>query len=259
MNVLLAWVLFAITFTAGSDMVITDTAVPSGARVSRERVEFMAIAEGLPAQSAGLQAGDIWKALDTVPIQSSEQGRKILAEQTEGSLVMIHVEREGESLSVPVSIGLLPSGGTGIGIQVADKAFVQFPFLQAMAYSAQFTLHMLQAIGVGFAELISGLIHGQGSSDVSGPIGIAKLTGEMAAQGWQTLLFFSAMLSLNLAVLNVLPFPALDGGRVFLLLIEWIRRRPVPAKWEQYYHATGFALLMVLVVLVTVQDIRQLF
>jgi regulator of sigma E protease len=94
-----------------------------------------------------------------------------------------------------------------------------------------------------------------GFSSLGGPVKIAKLTGEVAGMGFVYLLQFTAFLSLNLAVLNILPFPALDGGRVLFLLIEKVRRKRNNQKVEQIVNGVGFALLLLLMVAVTVQDI----
>jgi regulator of sigma E protease len=95
------------------------------------------------------------------------------------------------------------------------------------------------------------------SVDLSGPVGIAVLTGQVARMGFIYLLQFTAMLSVNLAVINFLPFPALDGGRILFLIIEKIRRKPVSQKIENLVHNIGFAMLMVLILLVTYRDIAK--
>jgi len=117
--------------------------------------------------------------------------------------------------------------------------------------SAQYTIEVVKA----FAGLIRNLVVEQTVSvELSGPVGIAVMTGQAAAMGIVYLVQFAALLSINLAVLNVLPFPALDGGRVLFLVIEKFRGRPVDEKVEAMVHNLGFALLMILVALVTYRD-----
>jgi regulator of sigma E protease len=94
--------------------------------------------------------------------------------------------------------------------------------------------------------------------DVSGPVGIATVIGQSARMGINYLINTAAMLSLTLAVINILPIPALDGGRAFFILIEGITRRAIPMKYEQIAHTIGFALLMLLIVVVTFQDVLKL-
>ena len=90
---------------------------------------------------------------------------------------------------------------------------------------------------------------------VSGPVGIAVMTGKVARLGFIYLLQFTAVLSLNLAVINILPIPALDGGRLLFLGISKIIRRPVNQKFEQAAHSIGFALLMLLIIVITIKDL----
>jgi len=106
--------------------------------------------------------------------------------------------------------------------------------------------------------LLKNLVMGAGvSADVSGPVGIAVMTGQVASLGFVYLLQFAAMLSINLAIINFLPFPALDGGRVLFVIIEKLRGRPVPEKIENALHNAGFILLIMLVFIVTYRDVLK--
>jgi regulator of sigma E protease len=91
--------------------------------------------------------------------------------------------------------------------------------------------------------------------DFAGPVGIAVLTGQAAKMGWIYVLQFTALLSLNLAIINILPFPALDGGRILFLAIEKIRGKAVDSKLENIFHNIGFILLMILIVAITYRDL----
>ena len=114
----------------------------------------------------------------------------------------------------------------------------------------------LKEIIIAFALLIKGIFTGSGVGEaVSGPVGVAVLTGQVARLGIVYLIQFTALLSLNLAVLNILPIPALDGGRLFFVLLGKITRRSLTPRLEQTIHAIGFVLLMLLVVVVTVKDV----
>jgi regulator of sigma E protease len=118
------------------------------------------------------------------------------------------------------------------------------------------TVFFTKEILVALYELIKNLIVTQKVAvDLSGPVGIAVLTGQVARMGFIYLLQFTALLSINLAVINFIPFPALDGGRILFLIIEKIRRKPVSQKIENLVHNIGFALLMALVLLVTYRDV----
>jgi regulator of sigma E protease len=111
-------------------------------------------------------------------------------------------------------------------------------------------------IFVAFYNILHNLVVGQPVGvEVTGPVGIAVMTGQMARLGIIYILQFIALLSLNLAIINFLPFPALDGGRLLFLLIEKIRRKPINQQIENFVHNLGFILLMILMVFVTYRDV----
>jgi regulator of sigma E protease len=95
--------------------------------------------------------------------------------------------------------------------------------------------------------------------DVAGPVGIARLTHVFTQQGLMALLRFTALLSLSLAVINIIPFPALDGGRLLFLLIEAVRGKRIPQKWESFIHALGYLILIGLIILITYSDVLNIF
>ena len=115
---------------------------------------------------------------------------------------------------------------------------------------------MTKLIVVSFADLFTGDVP---ADSVAGPVGIVKEIGNAAETGFMSLLLLMAMLSVNLGIMNLLPLPALDGGRIFFVLIEMIFRKPVPRDKEAWVHFIGFALLILLMVLITFNDIRRLF
>lgn len=119
-------------------------------------------------------------------------------------------------------------------------------------------INLFGSIATSFFGVIKDMVVTQKvSSDVAGPIGIAVLTGEVARLGIAYLLNFAALLSLNLAFINVLPFPGLDGGRVLFVVIESIRRKPLSSRIESMIHTVGFGLLLLLVLAITVHDIGR--
>ena len=114
---------------------------------------------------------------------------------------------------------------------------------------------MLKDVSVGFWSLIRGKV---ALDTVSGPVGVVKQVGEAAHVGWHYLILFIAMLSINLAVLNFIPFPALDGGRIFFILIEMITRKKIPDNVIVWIHGIGFFILIALMILITYRDILNL-
>ncbi len=110
-----------------------------------------------------------------------------------------------------------------------------------------------------FKNAILSLVIGTETLQVTGPVGIAQITGEVAKAGLSPLLEFAAFLSINLAIINLFPLPALDGGRIVFVLLEWIRRgKRISPKTEGLIHAIGFALLMAAILAITYQDIVRI-
>ncbi len=152
---------------------------------------------------------------------------------------------------------LQETGQAGLGVGLAEVGIVSYPWYLAPFKGAQATFSATLNIVLAFADLLRNLILGRGVSlDLAGPVGIAVVTGEVARLGFSHLIQFTALLSVNLAIINVFPIPALDGGRLLFLAIEAIRRRPLSKNLENIIHRIGFALLILLVFVVTIRDFR---
>jgi len=148
------------------------------------------------------------------------------------------------------------TGKAGFGVAVAEIGTVKYNMFQALYHGFIDTFVYLKAIVVAFYNLIAGIFAGSGVGEsVSGPVGIAVMSGKAARMGWSYLIQFTALLSLNLAIFNVLPFPALDGGRLLFLVIGKLKGSPVNPKWEQLSHSIGYGLLLLLFVVVTARDL----
>jgi len=146
----------------------------------------------------------------------------------------------------------------GIGIAIAEIGTVSYPIYLALGEGLRQTVLLLGAIISAFYDLLKNIFLGHGvTAEVAGPIGIAVLTGQVAKLGWIYILQFTALLSINLAIINILPFPALDGGRLLFLGIEKIKGRPVRRELEALIHNIGFILLMVLILFVTFKDVAR--
>ena len=146
----------------------------------------------------------------------------------------------------------------GIGIALGDVGIVRFSppqaAVQAVVTTYRYTTATLAAFGSFVRDLI---VVRKVQEDMSGPVGIAVMTGQVAKQGVVPLLHFAAILSINLAVINFLPIPALDGGRVFFLVVERVRRRAIAHKLETRIHQVAFVALIALILLITVRDLGR--
>jgi len=151
-----------------------------------------------------------------------------------------------------------PEGEGPLGVALAKTAEVRYPWYQAIWKGIEYTFNITITFVAFLFVMLWRLIIGQPIElDVSGPVGIAVLTGQVARLGFDYLLRFTAVLSVNLAIINILPIPALDGGRVLFILIEKFKGSPVSQKFEQRAHNFGFALLITLMILVTFRDIMK--
>jgi regulator of sigma E protease len=147
------------------------------------------------------------------------------------------------------------TGKYGIGVAIVDAGIVKYPWYLAGVEGFKLAGFYTKEIFIAFGGLIKGLFVGAVPEGISGPIGIAVMTGEVARLGLIRLLQFTAILSLNLAVLNILPIPALDGGRLLFLFLTKLNRKLKIDKYENMAHGIGFILLMILVIIVTVRDL----
>jgi regulator of sigma E protease len=171
------------------------------------------------------------------------------------------VLRRGNTLDFTIIPRKDPPPGQGpLGISLIKTGVISYPFYEAVwrgVYNTAIsTFHVAVAILRFFKDLFIGGKMGEG---VAGPIGIAFLTGQAASLGFSYLIQFIALLSINLAVLNIIPFPALDGGRLLLIGIEKIKGSPVDKKVEVLINSIGFAILITLMIFITFKDMVKFF
>src|SRR3989338_874343 len=172
-----------------------------------------------------------------------------------------YVKILGEDATTNKSPGAFGSKGLGWRAGVLSAGgltnLVHYDALTAIVKGITLTLGLIWLIISGVWQMLAGLLGGVVPTDVAGPVGIATLTAQMHQLGLPYLLRFVGLLSVNLAVINILPLPALDGGRLAFLLLEKIRRRAVAARVEQWVHALGFALLILLILVITFNDLKR--
>lgn len=260
MNFLLAAVLFSIGFMIGLPSMV-DSTLPSSAHIRDSRLAIMEVMADSPAARAGIVGGDSIVSVDGQAATDAEQTRTYLADHgTNGVDLTIQKGDKTEQTVRVVSETLKGTATVGIGIGFIRTGLVSYPFHLAILHGVTATAQMTGDIFKSFYDLIASLITTQKmAAALSGPVGIAVMTGQVAAMGFVYLLQFAAILSINLGVINVLPFPALDGGRIFFLIIEKLRGRAVNERLEIAMNNLGFLLLMLLVVFVTVKDVVHLF
>ena len=256
MNALLAWILLSIALTAGMPTLITEgEELSSRAKIREAKVTMLLIAEESPADKAGLRAGDAIVKIDGVPVSSFMQAQDLTGLKA-GEIVNYTIERGSESFETQIIPRANPPEGEGpLGVLLGEVAIVSYPWYHSIAVALtslfSLTTQILVALGTFLKNLVT---DGQALGALTGPIGIAVLTRDALDIGFVNVIYFTALLSINLAIINVLPFPALDGGRILFLLIEKIRGRKLNQVFEQYANMIGFLLLITLMVWVTVKD-----
>ncbi|MFA6227836.1 MAG: RIP metalloprotease RseP [Patescibacteria group bacterium] len=252
MNLILCVLLLSLGFAIGMPSAVEDN--QGGKFVAPPEVQVTEILPDMPAAQNDIKPGDIIAKVNGVEITSS-QGLKDNFNQLVGQTARITIERDNAQLEKDIMIAQ-KDGIIGIGIGIMDVGVVRYPLPLALWQGLKMTWQWLVLIVLAVAGLIRQLFGGPSLGlDFAGPVGIAVMTGQAAKMGWIYVLQFVALLSLNLAIINILPFPALDGGRIMFLAVEKIRGKAVNSKWENLSHNVGFLLLMLLIVVITYRDI----
>ncbi|MBI3335669.1 MAG: RIP metalloprotease RseP [Candidatus Portnoybacteria bacterium] len=273
-NIVFAFFIFWLGFSIGFPMALGED-VGKG-EVIQQGVQILDVVKESPAKEAGLMRGD-----SIVKVQSSlTSGASVLQRQNfkvqndikkvedlqkftkgeEDQVLTLTIKRGKEIIEKEVLARAKPPEGQGaMGVVLADIGLVKYPVGEAFLRALEITAKNIWFILLGIFLLLKSLfVSGKLIGEVSGPVGIAVMTGQFYALGIHYLIFFISLISINLAVLNILPIPALDGGRLLFIVIEKLKGSPVTQETENKVHAIGFALLIGLVLLVTIRDILQL-
>lgn len=254
MNVVLATVLLIIQAGIGYPTLVTGRA----GELKDVKTYVTEVTENSPAKTAGLRALDRLVVVDGIANPTVEDVQATVRSKA-GKEIAVEIERQGQHETLTLVPRINPPEGEGaLGVGLAATALHKVPWWQAPFVGLRRTGEMLLAIITQFAEIIGRLIR-QGSvgGTLTGPVGIAVYTNEAARMGVSYVLEFAALISLNLALINIMPFPALDGGRILFVLLEKIFRRRMPFKIEKLTHAIGFAVLIGLMLLITFKDIAR--
>jgi len=253
MNTLLAFVIFSvILFTTGMEEPVEGTRI--GSFVSTEERPVF------PAEEAGLLVDDEIIAINQEPVSTWEDLTGIV-HKLPGETVRVDYIRGGDRYTdsitvvkeaVPTAEGTVEVGMMGIGRTTLHR---DLGFFESFAYGARSTYFF----GTLMARGLWSMITGETSMDqVGGPVAIAKMAGEMARRGWIDIFYFMAIISINLAFINILPIPGLDGGHFLIISIEGIIRRPLPLNAKMIIQQIGMVFLLGLIIFITIQDIAKL-
>lgn len=229
----------------------------------RNAVMIISVEKNSPAESAGLKPGDIVLAIDSQPVSTIAQLREVV-ESKKGQQISILLRETGTSKErIAQTTPRLNYQDGPLGIGLADVAVLEYKSLSQKILSGfSHSANMIEYSAKIFGSLVASAVR-QGkiepvSQGVAGPIGIAQLTSDVVSLGIIPTLQFAALLSLNLTVVNILPLPALDGGRLFFLAVEAIMRRRIYPALEKWVNTIGFVFLIFLVLLITYNDISRI-
>lgn len=220
--------------------------------------------EGSAAQVAGLQVGDRITAVDGAPTP----GFKDISDRVmlhPGETVRISAERGGKSFTLPVKLGTdvktdrfgneLRRGFLGVAAG-GNREFTRVGPIAAIGFGFTESFEIVRKMVVGLKQIVVGE---RSVKEMGGPIKIAQFSGQSLSLGWEAFVGFAAMISINLAFINLLPIPTLDGGHLAMYAAESIRRRPLGIRSQEWAFRTGLALVLALVVFVTFNDLVSLF
>ncbi|MBI1888643.1 MAG: RIP metalloprotease RseP [Candidatus Spechtbacteria bacterium] len=263
MNVCISAVLFSFGHFLGFPEVVEGEV--KNAHVRNIQVRIVEVAKLSPAETAGIKVGE-----SIVRVQSGEEQIRVHDIEDVQKFTNRHLGEE-IILSLAVKNGSIvrdvrlrprefaPKEEGAIGIAMVKVGVVSYPFYRAPFKGIETTYHALAGTVHALFDTVVGFVRsGKLNESLSGPVGIAIITAEVQKMGFMFLLQFIALISVNLAVLNILPFPALDGGRLLFLAIEKIKGSPVKQRYEKMAHSIGFMVLIILMILITFRDVERL-
>lgn len=260
MNMVVAYVFFSVSHGIGVRTAFGNEHTAQDAKDIR--VQVVEVAAFSPAAEAGILMGDALLRLEAedeeLLVSEVADVQKFIAEHA-GTVVAITLARHGEMSTVKATPRVQPPAGEGaLGIAMAKTGVIATPWYRSPVEGLRTTWYVTRAVASGLVLFFGNLFQLELIGDVSGPLAIAQVAGQASALGAVHMLQLIALLSVNLAILNILPIPALDGGRIFFLLIEKLRGAPLQAHVSQLMHMIGFIALVILMLLITYRDVVRI-
>ena len=250
MNLLLPFVLLSIALMVPHQASAADIYKDTG------EVLVLELAPNSPASGAGIKVGDYILNINNDPIRNVTDYEQIIAENIGKEITISIKHSDGSTADVKLTPrAQAPEGEGATGVAITTIVTRSYPFWKAIPSSVGFYRDILVALKDSIVQTIKGTV----PFDVAGPVGIASVVGQVARTGISNLIVLAALISINLGIVNIFPIPALDGGRIFFVLLEWVRHgKRVSPRTENLIHTIGFILLLALILLVTYRDITRL-
>jgi len=283
-NLVIALIMFtAVAWVGMPQLVENQFTVKSDQTITRSDVLASNVEPGSPADKTGIKNGDIISSINGAEVKTQEQLRQA-TKSNQGQTVPIVYIHKGDTVNGKVSLlstqeveASKKSGNPKgyIGIVPSEFKLASYTWsapIVAAGTSTQFTWLTLKALGsslAGIGKAFVSAITGQGNQakqeaskageNVSGPVGIFNILQQGSVLGYQFILFVMAVISLTLAIMNALPIPALDGGRAFVMVLFRALKKPLTPQLEERIHGTGFAILILLFIVITVVDVKRFY
>jgi regulator of sigma E protease len=259
-NFLIAWPLFTLSFLSPQMIERSDKYV---SYTQKNLVAIIAVQKDSPAQKAGLKAGDEILGLvagDKIMENVSTEAVQTFIKNNSEATITLSYFRGQATGTVELKPIMGTAGNKVVGISMSEASILKLPFHLAVWEGFKYTGEVSYMTAISLAKFIGQLFTGHADlSQVSGPVGLVGLVGSARSAGWNYIFSFAAIISVNLAVINLVPFPALDGGRLLFVAIESIIRRPIKPKIVNMFNSVGFLLLIGLMIVITVRDVMHLF
>lgn len=257
-NFICAWVLLSAGYMIG-----LPASPDVDARAQNVQLTVTDVLPDSPAADAGLGVGDVIVSVVSQTEHAPETAlgaRDFIAEHGDAPLTVTFIHDGAVEVHTITPRILSGSDHPIIGIAMESIGVLRLPFMKAIYEGAQTTVHISELTVTGFGRLIADMINGRADmTSVTGPVGIASLAGNALHIGFANFIAFTALISIQLAILNLLPIPALDGGRIVILGLEAIRNRPIPVRITHTLNTLSFFALVALMLVVTYRDIMHLF
>lgn len=234
----------------------------SGIPREADIVKIVQVANGSPAADAGISVDDIVKSVDGNEVKSTGQFVNLI-EERKGDTVLLSIDNGLAIRELSINPRSDPPEGQGpIGVTVTATEIYfppwwQRPFI-GIYYGFREALFWGSTVILGFVKIFRDLLSGSAPKEIAGPVGIFAITSQAVQFGTLTLINFLGILSVNLAILNIMPFPALDGGRLFFIGIETLFGRRIVPKVEAAIHTVGMVILILLLIAITAHDIQRI-